>query len=757
MNIFSRRGALPLIVFLLLLPAFAAAQKPAPKAAGLTTPVLVRIVKAEDERRWDAALEKLLQSPAPAVRKRAALATGRIGDEASVPALIGLLEKDADADVRAMAAFALGETESVKAADAVLKALLNINENVQVRARAIEAAGKIAAANAADKESAEKLGHGIVHVLEAEWQNPALNRDLVLLGITAVLHVRPEKGDAAVANFLKDADPRVRSDAENTLARLRAKNVNEQVRDLLRADSDPVVRANAARVLGAAEDKSAFDLLLGKALTDQDLRVRVSAIRSLAALKNEKAAGKLIERGNVLLGAYKKPGAVTPAEKNELLEIAATIGRLLQDSKDPAAMNFLIALRDADKAQSAETEIALSRLDRRKYIAAFAEKRTAPAAWQAMSAFAQGLGDIGTSKDEDLRAEAGSAFVSYLALIEKDIDPAHEKELMKALPDVISSLAALKPDNLSEIMRPMLTEDDVFVRAAVAGVLADQPSSKENVEALKTAFTRSLVSDKHYNDAQLAMMDALFKLDKKEAVGSLLVALSMPDYLVRKKAFELLRTPGLEKDFPGVPTMIESALKRKADQVQPYTGAFGTRLGQVLNTTADYTRAVSRKNGQVKAVVTTDKGAFTIELLPENAPLTVDNFVKLARANYFNGVAVHRVVPNFVMQDGDPRGDGNGGPGWSIRCEINMVEFDRGAVGMALSGKDTGGSQWFVDHSPQPHLDGGYTVFGNVNETGMKVVDMIAHGDKIVSIKIVEGNLPQRSQRTPRRKIKTST
>ena len=121
-----------------------------------------------------------------------------------------------------------------------------------------------------------------------------------------------------------------------------------------------------------------------------------------------------------------------------------------------------------------------------------------------------------------------------------------------------------------------------------------------------------------------------------------------------------------------------------------YTPAFGTKLGQILNTDADYRRALARKNGGVKAVVTTGKGVFTIDLLPEDAPLTVDNFIKLAKANYFNGVEVHRVVPNFVMQDGDPRGDGNGGPGWSIRCEINMVQFDRGAVGMALSGKDTG-------------------------------------------------------------------
>jgi cyclophilin family peptidyl-prolyl cis-trans isomerase len=133
--------------------------------------------------------------------------------------------------------------------------------------------------------------------------------------------------------------------------------------------------------------------------------------------------------------------------------------------------------------------------------------------------------------------------------------------------------------------------------------------------------------------------------------------------------------------------------------------------------------------------VTTSKGSFTIEFLPEAAPLTVDNFVQLALRNYYRNVTIHRVVPNFVIQDGDPRGDGNGGPGYQIRCEINEVPYDRAAVGMALSGKDTGGSQWFVTHSPQPHLDGGYTVFGRVI-AGMDVVDKIVRGDVIQSITI---------------------
>ena len=139
----------------------------------------------------------------------------------------------------------------------------------------------------------------------------------------------------------------------------------------------------------------------------------------------------------------------------------------------------------------------------------------------------------------------------------------------------------------------------------------------------------------------------------------------------------------------------------------------------------------------MKAVLTTEKGVFTIVFNPEEAPLTVENFIRLARSGYFNGLAVHRVVPNFVMQDGDNRGDGNGGPGWSIRCEVNTLPYERGAVGMALSGKDTGGSQWFVTHSPQPHLDGGYTVFGRVSEADMKIVDSIVRGDKILSVKII--------------------
>src|SRR5207249_11683304 len=103
----------------------------------------------------------------------------------------------------------------------------------------------------------------------------------------------------------------------------------------------------------------------------------------------------------------------------------------------------------------------------------------------------------------------------------------------------------------------------------------------------------------------------------------------------------------------------------------------------------------------------------------------------------FNGQTNQRRVTNYVIHAGDPREDTNGGPGYQIRCEINEVPYERGAIGMELSGKDTGGSQWFVTHSPQPHLDGGYTVFGHVIR-GMEVVDNIARGDVISRVVINE-------------------
>ncbi|MFN7135525.1 MAG: peptidylprolyl isomerase, partial [Myxococcales bacterium] len=106
------------------------------------------------------------------------------------------------------------------------------------------------------------------------------------------------------------------------------------------------------------------------------------------------------------------------------------------------------------------------------------------------------------------------------------------------------------------------------------------------------------------------------------------------------------------------------------------------------------------------------------------------NFAHLVRRGFYDGLTFHRVVPAFVAQGGDPRGDGTGGPGYTIRCELNPRSYGAGTVGMALSGKDTGGSQFFIAHTPQPHLDGRYTVFGEVVD-GLDVALRLVEGDRI--------------------------
>ena len=135
-----------------------------------------------------------------------------------------------------------------------------------------------------------------------------------------------------------------------------------------------------------------------------------------------------------------------------------------------------------------------------------------------------------------------------------------------------------------------------------------------------------------------------------------------------------------------------------------------------------------------RATLNTERGPIIVEFFAADAPLTVRNFLDLARSGTYRGTRFHRVVPNFVAQDGDPRGDGSGGPGYSIRDELNPRRYERGALGMALSGPDTGGSQWFITHSPQPHLDGGYTVFGRI-VAGFEALDRIVQGDMLLDIR----------------------
>jgi len=323
------------------------------------------------------------------------------------------------------------------------------------------------------------------------------------------------------------------------------------------------------------------------------------------------------------------------------------------------------------------------------------------ATWRQVSRRAQGLAAI---KDVITGAATDSAGDHALKDAQKELAQVLQRTTTPtlAIPDVLQAYNSYKSADTDQFARRFLQSNDVIVRASAAEVIGSQTPGEPNTRALIEALPRAM-RDKDLNDAALAILEALAKQKTTTANDAIKTALDSSDHLIRRKAVALLKANG--------------------------AGDFSARIGtvQTRNTTLDYRRAIARTGKHATATVVTSSGAFTIEFLADEAPLTVDNFIQLARKGYFNGQIIPRVVPNFVVQAGDPRGDQNGGPGYQIRCEINEVPYDRAAVGMALSGKDTGGSQWFVTHSPQPHLDGGYTVFGHVIR-GMEVVDNIERG-----------------------------
>ncbi len=143
-------------------------------------------------------------------------------------------------------------------------------------------------------------------------------------------------------------------------------------------------------------------------------------------------------------------------------------------------------------------------------------------------------------------------------------------------------------------------------------------------------------------------------------------------------------------------------------------------------------------NKDYKALIVSSKGTIELKLYPQFAPKTVNNFVFLANEGFYDGVTFHRVIEDFVIQGGDPTGTGRGGPGYKFEDEVknNPLKHERGVISMANAGQNTNGSQFFITHSPQPHLNGKHTVFGKVIN-GLDVVDSIQQGDKMVEVKIV--------------------
>jgi cyclophilin family peptidyl-prolyl cis-trans isomerase/HEAT repeat protein len=323
----------------------------------------------------------------------------------------------------------------------------------------------------------------------------------------------------------------------------------------------------------------------------------------------------------------------------------------------------------------------------------------ADADWSVRAALAGALGDAG---DE--------VSLGILFSMLKDEDA-------RVLPAVLEALRKARGNDAVDTLVRQLEHPDFAVRAAAAENLAELKATGLSAQ-LSAAYHKALPDVDL--DARLGIVAAL-AVQKDDAAKTALrtVATTDPSRVVRMRAGAALKGLGETPPAPG-PEAVERPLYDYRLAMAPYDPVPGQPL---------YTP---------RAFVHTRRGDIEIHLNIVEAPLAVASFISLAQRGFYNGLDFHRVVPGFVIQGGCPRGDGNGGPGYTLRCEIGQKPYGRGVVGMALSGKDTGGSQFFITHVPTPHLDGGYTVIGWV-ASGMDVVDKIRPGDLIQRIEIWNG------------------
>ena len=674
----SRRRPIPFSCSLALL-LLGAARAPAQQPDEVLVAELARVLAAADARAFDAALlRNALGHARPAVRRQAALAAGRIGDPAAVDLLVAAL-RDSDRTVQAAAAFALGLLKDPRAVEP-LAAL------VRAVAPAQQGAPEVEAVTALAKIGGDQAARALGDLLGSGSRPGIAPPPAVSAALLEAWRLGAQAPIAALLGYAEDADADARWHAAYALGRLRA-----GVPMLLAAlrDREPFVRATALRGLTrAAADSARLEpgrvagavrLLLG----DGDPAVRINALRALASFRDS------------TLAAGAAPLATDP-DVNVAVQAETTLGAL---GGSVAVRALAAGGRSAVFALRRQAVIGLAQADSAAGAAAAAALATDPDwRWRSVACEA-----FGAARD---RARLEGALA--------DPDGRVVAEALQALGRVVADSDAA----LLARARELLGHADPPVRSVAADLLARRPDVAD-VDRLVTAYQRA--AGDPFDDARLSAVAALGAVARAGAEGRLRVAArfvaAVPrpdDYLVRRVAADRL-PDAAEAWGPVVPIA---------------TG----------KTDADYRDAVRRVllpalEGRAPPRVTleTDRGSLVVELLPAEAPLTVAAFLALVERRYFDGARWHRVVPNFVAQDGDPRGDGWGGPGFVLRDEVNPTRYETGTMGMALSGPDTGGSQFFITHSAQPHLDGTYTVFGRV-VAGLNVLAGVAQGDRIRSI-----------------------
>ncbi len=512
----------------------------------------------------------------------------------------------------------------------------------------------------------------------------------------------PDRFEAALAPLLTDADRDVRYGATYALMRLESPGAAVMLIRML-ADADPEIRANAVYGLGRAHSAPQ---VLDAVMADPDWRVRVQLARSLGEIaKHDEsdapaASIRLGALGTKSFARFRKGDPLASGRATHVLLAVADaaaqspkFGRKVLEGLEgaPWSMEGLAEASIPDVARvQCRVAFHLDRIDEAIKRVRTCGKPTFPE-WRRQVLVARLLA-----------ARGGARSIQSLVNLAGGQDP-------KVRAAAIEALGSIETADAVAALRPFVKSNDPFVASATAELLARPERAGLRPDGLVTDLGSALVSTLESGDASLVVLVL-------DAIGHMGPAAS-----------PLLGTLTKLDEDP------RAAIRRRAAKAR----------AAVTNTSVAYAPAkiapaprAPRVPRRVELAFDTVRGTIRMELFADVAPNTAATLVGLANQGYYDGLTFHRVVGDFVAQGGCPRGDGWGGPGYVIRDETSPLPFVRGAVGIATNGRDTGGSQIFVMHAHHPHLEGGYTLVGQVLE-GIEVVDALQEDDRILGVRLL--------------------